>query len=1762
MTFFILILIFAIQYVRAADMKIYPYIQDNTCESHGYTRILNTAECSAGALYISDLFSGEVLKWSTDSGALDAYDRGNSDYYGPTGCWISYFGDNRLYLSTGVHPNADYRKKCDDNNCICNAITAPICTNTIGRNPNPGECACGKTAVCTSTTGFYCTKSDYTNEDYLSSCAAVPRCVNTDGTKANSVSCICGRTSGTTPRICSGNEYCEFGDIQGWNPYGWYDSRCGGPSCANTDGTVANSDCKCGNADCTSETGLFCQKSSNRCHHASCSKTAGLVENDAPCACGTADCTSETGLFCDASNNKCNDVPSNWVTMYPYITSNTCPGQGYEFIEDPWECQAQARLYIKQDLWVNEITGLTYRWGTPYGCSNDGTSWLAFGSHSDMKSFVCNGPVNDPYNPRVATGCLCKLRAPPCVNSDGKLTNSEDCICGSAYCKNGNTFCDLTNNKCDDLPLCDNKDGSVDNNTPCVCGNVDCTSTTGFFCQASNNRCTKISACANTVGSSVNSASCACGSTTCDADTTGPLCFAAENRCDFLTCDNTDGTVANDAACICGTAECNADTTGSLCFAAENRCDFLTCDNTDGTVANDAACKCGREPCTSSTGLYCTLSVEKCAGGSTTLATPLIWLDSTNDQCHAPAAWGGGVVGTITSLSACRAAGIQFGFQTTYTNSVKDYPSSPAGCIYSNGYTRFNDGAPGSRAPCSTSTQCICRISSAPSCFNSDGLATQEPCVCGDIFCSKGAHCTSAHSYCIAATESEKCLSGSGVHATSSQCDCNGKQCQIGEYCNLDYGGICSSVSIPSCIDKEGDLDTLTDCQCNEAVCSTGQYCIGEKSQCLDEPVVTCTDGSPNENTDACKCISNFCAIDEVCNSGACIYETCSSGETPIKCSCGDTLCERGKHCYATANTCTDNELGICTNTDGTAPTSTDCVCGTDVCSEENGRYCNGDTCEKHHVDAVRAYKIVSSGLCTDLDWEKIKTIDECNIAAAFLNLEDQTTDWVGANNYNYPSGCGYNSANNELKFADRQPGQVDYCGREGYDCICTTIAEPCSYENGQNKNTGSSCQCSTTTCGTDIGMYCTASESRCTLNPICSETSANTQLCTCGNVQCAENTRCKRESDVGYCSCENDLGLASNDKDCLCGDTVCTSGLYCNAAASKCGTHGLFESKKLLTSGTAYSCADTPGFEIISSAAECKRITGMEVIEVDIYDADISARCSINGSVAIYNSEDASPGPCTDEKQCVCLSTGSMCKYTEGKFINQEDTCFCGADYCSTETGMMCNNGVCSDVTSCSNIDGILPNNRDCTCGDTFCSLEPESIKKTVILYQKVQALFFFEERTSGKCEDKSGGAPVGSQAECEEGGSALGLPGTTADVMSGDHRPSGCFKNFATGNLYFNTDTAGTSCSDSKICICTQGYAPACSNTDGSVPIKEGLCNCGNKPCTGTETTQMYCDQAENRCNQIPTCTNTDGTAANPANCVCGTTDCDADTTGLFCDASKNRCDFVNCTNTDGTAANPANCACGTTDCDATTTGLFCDASKNRCRFTACANINGTAANPANCACGTTDCDAATGLFCDASKNQCNNVPYCTITNGTAANSANCACGTTDCDAATGLFCDTSNNDRCSIIPTCANKDGTAPNPATCACGSTGCDAGLYCYESENKCRTFANAVTKFAERTSGKCTDEIEGAWIKTRSKCEEGIIALEILSRLSDTWVSEILPTNTLPRGCVKQIIYIGAGAGTPQNYLSFNPKSDSLGACSQTETCICIIVRPA
>ena len=93
------------------------------------------------------------------------------------------------------------------------------------------------------------------------------------------------------------------------------------------------------------------------------------------------------------------------------------------------------------------------------------------------------------------------------------------------------------------------------------------------------------------------------------------------------------------------------------------------------------------------------------------------------------------------------------------------------------------------------------------------------------------------------------------------------------------------------------------------------------------------------------------------------------------------------------------------------------------------------------------------------------------------------------------------------------------------------------------------------------------------------------------------------------------------------------------------------------------------------------------------------------------------------------------------------------------------------------------------------------------------------FEARTSGKCTDASGWAWVGSEAECEEGATALRWRDTIANVTYGQDYPRGCYYTDS-GVLYFNAYNSRKSCSTSETCMCTTG---TCRRSGSTKPPKQ---------------------------------------------------------------------------------------------------------------------------------------------------------------------------------------------------------------------------------------------------------------------------------------------------------------------------------------------------
>jgi len=235
-------------------------------------------------------------------------------------------------------------------------------------------------------------------------------------------------------------------------------------------------------------------------------------------------------------------------------------------------------------------------------------------------------------------------------------------------------------------------------------------------------------------------------------------------------------------------------------------------------------------------------------------------------------------------------------------------------------------------------------------------------------------------------------------------------------------------------------------------------------------------------------------------------------------------------------------------------------------------------------------------------------------------------------------------------------------------------------------------------------------------------------------------------------------------------------------------------------------------------------------------------------------------------------------------------------------------------------------------------------------------------------------------------------------------------------------------------------------------------------------------------NRCDTVPACSNTDGSAVNAASCMCGLNDCmpvgqsvtltkrnclryakvQFPTVTTLQEASLHAsfspgCSYFNNKaywNTDTTAPIHTSYTLVT----AGSNGLFCVSALNKCNTVpACTNNDGIALNPGNCTCGTNDCDSSNGLYCVSASNRCEIFPTCSNNDGTAINPGKCMCGTNDCDSSSGLFC-VSSASRCAKGPDCSNNDGSAVNEASCMCGSNDCLPGQSVTLTKGNCLHYA--------------------------------------------------------------------------------------------------------
>ena len=145
------------------------------------------------------------------------------------------------------------------------------------------------------------------------------------------------------------------------------------------------------------------------------------------------------------------------------------------------------------------------------------------------------------------------------------------------------------------------------------------------------------------------------------------------------------------------------------------------CLETDGSQANADACRCGTVACSSSSGLFCTSSINTCHP----LSQLPVYNGRTSGNCGD---MDGQIDGQITSQAACEAgaAAQPLSDTTAYPVSRSDYPP---GCYYT-GYLYFNTD--NSNYACSPTKKCLCTLTCQPGTYQDQlGQSTCKSCLPG-----------------------------------------------------------------------------------------------------------------------------------------------------------------------------------------------------------------------------------------------------------------------------------------------------------------------------------------------------------------------------------------------------------------------------------------------------------------------------------------------------------------------------------------------------------------------------------------------------------------------------------------------------------------------------------------------------------------------------------------------------------------------------------------------------------------------------------------------------------------------------------------------------------------------------------------------------------------------------------------------------------------------------------------------------------------------
>ena len=1304
-------------------------------------------------------------------------------------------GNRDCDAGTGLFCDAS-QHKCD---------TLPYCTNTDGSEANERNCRCG-TAECNFNNGYFCDASHSVcykapGPYFTSLGMSGPICSITDGTKENIAPCHCIADSAPPSGLgFTEKTICDSGlglhcDLQ-------QSDMCSKiQTCEHVNGIIKQengNDCRCGSEICSSEQ-PYCTSEISKCSaYLPCTNVGGLVENEANCLCGNSDCDSSTGLWCNNIANSCQPFKGTWI---PSLNKYTCADStGTRPSMNPDEC-ACAEAECSRNEFCNARLGVCSQTGEftigdethaicPYShgkyenggkclcgdavCSRESglyceaSSSECFLYRTDQGTDACvnvNGNIQNTAeckcgNVLCSAGMFCLESDNKCnnvPNCDGIAENSDNCYCGSTTCNCGGRnnciegqFCDVNRwrlelDQCSDKPQCTEVDGVSHNTLQCHCGTTTCTYDTGLICDAVTSQCSDIPKCKNTDSTAANTDFCSCGSTVCDLGT-GLFCDSGQNRCSVLgPCFSTDGTVSNIQDCFCGTSTCTSDT-GFFCDSSQNSCTLAgACTNTDPTIENDGACFCGTTTCTSDTGFFCDSSTNKCF-------EKIQWPQCTNQDATAQNAEfckcegaeckpGMFCVGnlepqyTMITAGTCESHGMK--------NPIWDlepFSSSTSGwevCtqMFKAVFNTDYDGRAGSWYTVNVNYNYPfgCSVFQDPNTglgfwrLNQDSTDTLE---CNN---GVGVGCL-CEMRCV---PTPVCTNKDGSAANSADCTCGGAQCTAynERFCYLNQQR-CSKYA--GCTREYGTIANDNSCLCGTSTCTsdTGLFCDSSQNSCTLAGVCT--------NTDA-----------TIENDGACF--------------CGTTTCtsDTGFFCDSSTNKCF--EKAACQNRDSNVVNDGSCACGDSICTYSTGLYCgsSNNCCSKMPGACSTGYAWVTSAGCEAMGtgFSMITTWQECETAADSLNFA--AGGFSARPDYYRPAGCWKsNDVHEYLYFNTETDGPptdkcVDFrsggclCAFEGPICNgdgttpnaaeCNCGSAVCSLETGlvcdvsnsactqyDCPNTDASaentiaCQCGTAVCTTETGLLCTLDVNKCSA-PQCANTDAsvvNAASCQCGTSVCTEDTGFFCNSEINVCtnsakadSCLNTDASVLNTNICTCGSTLCDANQFCSAVDNVC---------------TFRDCANVDGSQANAYTCECGTSVCTEGLYCDykhnhchtvagpylkIYEVVTSGRCA---DIGFYDELDENSCKQGAEEMGYTLSSSSPYTttgiYDQGlrpgcHIQNRNDgsvrlygSTLYPAEVCHTRGDWM--GCICSlIVTECENQDRSLLNDVACICGSKTCS-------------------------------------------------------------------------------------------------------------------------------------------------------------------------------------------------------------------------------------------------------------------------------------------------------------------------------------------------------------------------------------------------------------------------------------------------------------------------